>query len=199
MKGWTIFCLLCLSSCGYHYAPESGSPGDISVSIPYIKGDPDGILNNALVYELSSTGHFVCVQSGGVYRVEVEISSDDLDRVGFRYDRDNVKGTLEKNLLGVEDRRSVTAQVIVKKEGEIKPFVGPFTVSAFADYDYTDPGSPQDLLFSTSSGAERSIMQFSLGQLDSYEGAFDDASRLVFKRLSEKIAAALLDNLFEAD
>jgi hypothetical protein len=77
--------------------------------------------------------------------------------------------------------------------------IQPFEVSAFVDYDYTDPGSPQDLMFRPASKNAESIMQFSLGQLDSYEGASDDASSLVFRKLAEKIADQLVWKLAELE
>jgi hypothetical protein len=40
-------------------------------------------------------------------------------------------------------------------------------------------------------------MQFSLGQLDSYEGAYDSTSREVFRKLAEKITEGLVQKLLD--
>jgi hypothetical protein len=40
-------------------------------------------------------------------------------------------------------------------------------------------------------------MQFSLGQLDSYEGAYDSVSRTLFRKLAEKITEGLIQKLLE--
>ncbi len=183
--------MLALCSCGYQssYKPHQEEP--ISLNIPYIKGDVDALLNDALVYQFGSIGHFCCTGNDAEYILQVEILSDTQSRIGFRYDRDNVEGQLEKNLLGVEDRRSITALVSLIEKRSGKVHLGPFEVSASSDYDYTDPGSPRDLLFNASAGASESIMPFSLGQLDSYEGAYDDASKRVFHKIAEKIARGL--------
>jgi hypothetical protein len=185
-----VLVLLLLSSCGYRYSSTEGESAR-TISVPYISGDPDAILNNELVYQLSASGEFSCVQSGGDLVLQVVLLSDTQERIGFRYDRDNPSGSLEKNLLGVEDCRSVVAMVSVLERGSGKPIIGPSEVRASVDYDYTDPGSPRDLLFAKS----QPIMPFSLGQLDSREGAHDDAARPLFWQLSQKIVIGLLSKL----
>ncbi len=192
-KCFYVFIAVLLSSCGYRYASqEEGARRTYTVTVPYIPGDTDAILNSELVYQLSTSGYFRCVQSGGDYIVQATVLSDTQSRIGFRYDRDNATGALEKNLLGVEDRRAVMAQVSLLEKGTSKVIAGPFEVSSDVDYDYIDPGSPKDLLFK-----KQPIIQFSVGQLDSYEGAYDDTSRLVFRKLAEKITAGLVNQLLE--
>ncbi len=95
-------------------------------------------------------------------------------------------------MLGVEDRRAVIAEVSLVDTRSGKIVAGPFEVSSDVDYDYIDPGSPKDLIFKT-----QSIIQLSVGQLDSYEGAYDDTSYLVFRKLAEKITAGLVNQLVE--
>lgn len=186
MRFFLVCCsfLLC-SGCGYRYAGMDGDP--ITISVPYIPGDVDGQLTNELVYQLGTSGYFVCTQTGGEYSLQVEILSDAEERIGFRYDRDNPSGKREKNLLGVEDRRTITAQVTLVQRVSDKEVVGPCEVTASVEYDYTDPGSPQDLLFAK----KEPIMPFSLGQLDSQEGAHDDAARPLFRKLALQIVAGL--------
>jgi hypothetical protein len=186
---------LMLSSCGYHYAEQEDSGKVYTVTVPYISGDSDAILNNALVYQLGSSGRFRCVQSGGEYILQATFLSDNQSRIDFRYDRDNVTGSLEKNLLGVEDRRTVLIRASLVDAQSKKVIVGPFEVSSDVEYDYIDPGSPLDLLFTNASGSSESIIQFSLGQLDSSEGAFDDSSKLLFERLAEKVTEGLVNYL----
>jgi hypothetical protein len=171
--------------------------GTVRVTVPYIPGDANATFNNELVYQLGASGHFVCVPSDGDYILQAAIISDTQSRIGFRYDRDNVSGSLEKNLLGVEDRRAVKAEISFIEAGSGKVVIGPLEVSSDVDYDYTDPGSPRDLLYTPSSGASVSVMQFSLGQLDSYEGAYDSTSREVFRKLAEKITEGLVQKLLD--
>jgi hypothetical protein len=180
--------LVSLASCGYRYTEEeSFSEKGPSISVGYIQGDYDAILNNELIYQLSSGSRFRCVQSGGDYTLRVVMISDEHERIGFRYDRDNPTGALEKNLLGVEDRRIAKVEVSLVESSSGKILLGPHLVSASADYDYTDPGSPRDLLFAR----KLPIIQFSLGQLDSYEGAYDGSARPLFRSLAQKIVMGL--------
>ena len=143
------------------------------------------------MYALASSGDFQVEQSGGKYRLKVELLSDTNDRVGFRYDQDNSEGRLEKNLLGVENRRTIEAKVFLIEAATGKEVVAGEKVTASVVYDYTDPGSPRDQLFSE----KDPIIQFSLGQLDSYEGAFDDCSRSIYRQLSQKIVMGLIGQL----
>ncbi len=186
---WLVIC----SSCGYRYNSFDDSEGAVTLSVPYITGDPDGILTGELIYQLGASGEFSCVRSGAEYALQVVLLSDTHERIGFRYDRDNTSGRIEKNLLGVEDCRRVIAEVSLVDCATGKIVIGPSEVQASVDFDYTDPGSPKDLLFKSS----EPIMPFSLGQLDSQEGAYDDSARALFKQLSSKIVAGLLSRLPE--
>jgi len=182
-----------MGSCGYQYRFHSVDSSEVAtVEIPYIQGDSNALLHNALAYELSCSGHFRPVLSGGDLLLKVSLLEDSQDRIGFRYDRDNPSGTRNKNLLAVEDRRVIRAKVSCIQASSGAVLVDGYEVSSFADYDYTDPGSPQDLLFTAPSGGSESIIQFSLGQLDSYEGGHDAASSPVFKQLAQKIIEGLL-------
>ncbi len=189
----SFFLLLCLSSCGYQYRGQEDSSQAVLLQVPYIPGDVDAMLNNELVYHLTASGFATCVRSGGDFILDVEILSDEQDRIGFRYDRDNPKGHLEKNLLGVEARRSIRAKLSIRDAISGRYVVKPKEIFACVDYDYTDPGSPRDQLFAQSIP----MMQFSLGQLDSKEGAYDTAARPLFRSLAQKIVTEFSCNLSE--
>ena len=197
MKNGLLACLFFLSSCGYRYKTDTDLGKVYSVSVPYIKGDVDAVLNSALVYQLSSSGAFRCVQTGGDYTLQVTFLSDTQRRIDFRYDRDNVSGSLERNLLGVEDRRSVVVLVSLIDAATKEVFVGPFEAASDVEYDYIDPGSPRDLIYTGSLSQTQSIIQFSLGQLDSSEGAYDDSAKLLFKKLGQRISDALIEGLLD--
>ncbi len=190
---YCIIFLLLLCSCGYRYKegdPLEGS-GAISLMVPYISGDSEALFNNELAYSLSTSGQFHVVQSGGALLLKVEIVSDTHDRIGFRYDRDNPGAHLEKNLLGVEARRTLVVAISLLDGVSGRILFGPEKVKSYVDYDYTDPGSPRDLLFSK----KEPIMPFSLGQLDSAEGAYDAAAKPIFRKISHKIVEGLLHKL----
>jgi hypothetical protein len=189
----TFFVLLLLCGCGYRCTDRDANLSAMRIQVPYIAGDTSALLNNELVYQLAASGKFYPVQSGGDAIVQVEIIENTHDRIGFRYDRDNPKGRLEKNLLGVENRRFITAKVCVLDATSGRPLLEPQEVSAAVDYDYTDPGSPRDLLLRS----DIPMMEFSLGQLDSREGAHDAAAKPLFQKLSQKIVMGLVGSFHE--
>ncbi len=168
-----------------------------SISIPYIQGDNRAILNNELVRQLSESGQFYCVQNGGDFVLQVVLAADTEERIGYRYDRDNTSGKLEKNLIGVESRRGLVAEVTLLNAHTEEKVFGPCIVKASADFDYFDPGSPRDLSFVNQKGVPESVLQFSLGQLDSVEGAHDDASVPAYRLLSQKIVLGIMNRLQE--
>lgn len=183
VKFFCLFLAIFFEGCGYHGV----SKDQLAISIPYIQGDSKGNLNRAIAYDLSSNGLFSIVQSNAQRTLEVKIVKDRSDRVGFRYDTDNVSGSLEKNLLGIEDKRSITVEVCLIDSSSGKKLWGPFEISASIDYDYTDPGSPKDLLVVTTP-----MPQFSLGQLDAWDGAYEDAEVPLFHKLAEQITIAII-------
>ncbi len=182
-----------LSACEYKCAFQDREETALSIEVPYIQGDMDAQLNSSLIYELTASGRFSPVQKGGDLLLKVSFVSNAQDRIGFRYDRDNPSGKREKNLLGVEGRHTGEVEVLVIDNRTNKVLIGPCIVSSYIDYDYTDPGSPRDLLFAD----KEPVIQFSLGQLDSSDSAFDDSTKPLSHKLSQKIVQGLLNTLVE--
>lgn len=122
--------------------------------------------------------------------------SDSNDRVGYRYDRDRVSGRRRQNILGIENRRKVTARVTLYDSISGDVLFGPTPITAFVDYDYVDPGSPRDLNTTTPYGTVPTI-RYSYGQLNTVEGAHDDAGPNLYGILSQKILEAIANQLFK--
>ncbi len=188
-----FFSLLVLAGCGgYHFDGAESEAGTVTISVPYIKGDLEGHLNTELIRALSITGVFDCVQDGGELRLDAQITSDGDDRIGYRFDRDPQSGELRDNIVGTENRRTLIATVTLIDNATQAAVLGPQQVKAHSDYDYVDSNSIRDLTFVTKEGVPEKVLDFSLGQLDSVEGAHDDASTLIYRRLAEKIVNGLL-------
>lgn len=192
MKKLVFVFFLLLLGCGYHFEGSQEGDGMISVSIPYIKGDGEGRLNSELAKALSASGMFDYVQNGGELILEAAIIADGDDRIGFRYDRDPTTGKRRDNIVGTENRRSISAQVTLIDAYTHEALVGPQVVEAAADYDYVDSNSIRDLTFITTHGIPQKVLDFSLGQLDSVEGAHDDTSIVVYRCLAQKIVDGLI-------
>lgn len=195
------FLLLCpvlwiLSSCGYQFTSSTFEGEQVTLSIPYIQGDPKAQLNNELVKAFASSGRFHCMQSGGDFFLQVELLSDSNDRIGYRYDRDTSSGKRLQNILAVENRRNLIAKVTLYDSHSGDVIFGPWPVKASADYDYADPGSPRDLDTITPYGPFPSI-RYSYGQLNTVEGAHDDSSVNLYGKLSQTIVQSIVNQLFK--
>ncbi len=184
--------LLFLLSCGYHFEGAQKPEKMVSISIPYIKGDRQGLLNSELISALSSSGMFDCVQNGGEWILKAEIIADGDDRIGYRFDRNPTTGKLRDNIVGTENRRTLSAQVTLVDAQTQKVLIGPEDISAMADYDYVDQNSIYDLTFTPKGGHPQKVLDFSLGQLDSVDGAHEDASIVIYRALAQKILDGLI-------
>lgn len=187
-----IFCLL--SSCAYHYERKLSEP--VVISVPYIKGDREGTLNAQIVKALSASGMFECIHENAEYVLEVAILSDSDSRIGYRYDRNPTSGKLRKNIVGTENRQVLVAEVKVLNSYTQEIILGPQTVKGFSEYDYVDSNSIRDLTFITTDGVAERVLDFSLGQLDSIEGAHDDGLSVAYLDLTDKIVSGVIATVF---
>lgn len=176
--------LICLSSCGYQF---QNADDRLTLSIPYVKGDQEGQLTNELIRQFAYSGFYDYVKADGNLILKVSILGDTTEKIGFRFDRNEFTGQLETNLQPTEDRRTVTAQVVLVNSATGEEIIGPYLVSAYSDYDYTDINSIRSLSFFTPSGRRETVLNFSLGQVDSIEGAQDDAVVPLYRHLAKKI------------
>ena len=191
-KGLLLSILLLMSSCGYRFV---GDGEQKTVTIPYVIGDVEGQLTNALIRQFSSTTQFAYHPNRGQLVLKVELLEDVNDKIGFRYQRQEYTGKIKKKLFPTENRRTLTAQVCLVCTSTDDVVYGPLTVSANADYDYIDEGSLYDLTYLTPSGKLVPILAFSEGQLDSIEGAQDDVLNPLYRKLAQNILSAVFHEL----
>lgn len=187
-----ISSLLLLCGCGYSFEGSEPEGGVVTISIPYIKGDGEGQLNSELAKALSSSGMFDYVQNGGELILEASIIADGDDRIGYRFDRNPTSGELRDNIVGTENRRAMSAEVKLIDSYTHEVVLGPQVIRVTADYDYVDSNSIRDLVFFTTKDSPQKVLDFSLGQLDSVDGAHDDTSFVVYKLLAQKIVDGLI-------
>jgi len=183
-----ILLLLLLCGCGYHTKEEE----QITISVPFIKGDGEGRLTSEIIRAISATGYFEFRKNNGNQELQVAILSEGDDRIGYRYDRNPTTGELRKNIVGTENREIITVEVKLIDTYTQEIILGPEVISASADYDYVDSNSIRDLTFIQPSGHPTTIINFSLGQLDSIEGAHDDAQTPIFRKLAQRIVDGLM-------
>ena len=100
------------------------------------------------------------------WTLRAKITNATNDRIGYRYDRDPKSGNLRDNVMGIENRKTISVEITIEDSQTGKCILGPQIIKAGADYDYDDPNSLQDLSFiNPATGRRATSIQFSLGQL----------------------------------
>ncbi|MBI3236663.1 MAG: hypothetical protein HYZ48_03045 [Chlamydiales bacterium] len=188
-----FFSFQLLTACGYRFEDKDSADGPVTISVPYIKGDVEGRLNGELIRLLSADPRFEYRQNGGTVRLEASVIDDANERIGYRYDRNPSSGRRRKNIVATENRRILTVEVKLIDSYTGEALIGPLHVKARADYDYVDPNSVRDLTFTNSEGESEKVLNFSLGQLDSIEGAHDDTAPALYRQLAHKIVEGLVN------
>jgi hypothetical protein len=165
-----------------------------SISIPYVKDDIEGQLTDELIKAIASSGHFA-YRSGdqGELELRVAINERHTTPIGWRYQKD-VDGSIDKELIVVEGRLQLSVDIELINSISEEKLLGPLTITAFTDYDYYEPNVIQDLSFIDSAGKRQTSIKFSLGQLDSNEGAFD----AIYPSLSCRLAKKIVDRILRA-
>ena len=187
MKTLLLSMCLLFSSCGYHF-PGASNP---SIAVPYVKGDTSGVFTDLLVRELEMRG-WLDYSSDAPYTLETKIVRDDKEQIGWRYDRDPTNANLKDRLRPTEGKRTIAVLVTLKNEQTGEIIFGPKKVTADVDYDYVNFDTITDLAFTPAPGAPlTSVLAFSLGQLDSVEGAQRAALKPLYRKLSILIADGL--------
>jgi hypothetical protein len=181
-----ILLLLLLSGCGYRWQSDSERP---TFEIPYVLGDGDGSLTGEIVRALTVSGIGEVRQWGARYRLQAAIQSAEGQTIGYRRDRQRVNSRNQKNLIAAERRKTVSVTASLYEGDQI--VLGPFTVEGFADFDYVDGDSIQDLVFIAPNGSRQVVLPFSLGQLESSEAAEEAAMRPLNAQIARKIVEVL--------
>lgn len=185
-----IVCLLflVLAGCGYQSIASGDRP---TLSIPYVRGDEEGLLTSAVIAEMNRTGLYDYVSSGGELELKIAFVGGHEEVIGYRYDRTEKKGKIQRNVLATENRRHAAVEVTLYRASEDEPVLGPVVVTASADFDYVDVSTIRELAFISPSGKREKVIDFSEGQLDSVEGAQDNVAAPLYSDLAKKIAEVI--------
>ena len=185
-------CCLCLYGCGYHFegSQETLTSSSLGISIPYVMGDQEGKLTDALIKQVSLSGFFH-YQADAHLQLQASILQDQNEQIGYQYDRDPIKGSLIKRLIPNEGRRELVVEISLIDLRENQTLLGPLKVKGSSDYDFVNSDSIRDTSFIDPSGKRESVLFFSLGQLDSFEGASASAATPLYQKLSQKIVQGL--------
>ena len=182
---------LLLSGCGYHVYDREITSHFPTISVSYFSGDHDGMLTDAVIKGLCTSGEFEYASRGGTLILEGAIISDSSEHIGYQYDRHPISNARINRLVPNEGRREIKVRISLIDSLSQKVLYGPFDVSATSDYDFVDSDSLQDTSFIDNSGTRQSVLFFSLGQLDSAQGAHTTSRTPIHERLAVKIVEGI--------
>ncbi len=188
---FSLFLSCLLIGCGYRTYEGELSCHYPTLSIPYIEGDINGEFTAKLTHQIATLSDFRIVRDRGDLILQAKILKDDTHHIGYQYDRKKISGERIERLIPNEGRRVLLVEFSLYERGTNCLVKGPFQVEATADYDFVDPDSVVNVTFLNPSGTRLSVLDFSLGQLDSSEGARDAARHPLYTQLAKKIASGI--------
>lgn len=199
MKKILNYCIfLLLFSCSSYRCVVPETLIGKSINVPYVQGDRDGRLTEAIVNQLVTAGAFSYKHFGADYSLCVRITDIQNNNIGYKKER-NPDGSIRKNLMPIEGRESIFAEVALKSNLTGKSIWGPWPISADIDYDFVDQDSSKDLSFINKKGVKHTVLSYSLGQLESVACAQDSATFPLYKNLAKNIIRALIAEFKEND
>lgn len=186
-----FLCLFFLHACGYRVSDGALYQEHQTIGVPFVKGDMDGRLTSALISSITRSTKLKYTQTSPDITLKSEIIKTEFETIGYQYDVRESNEQLINRLVPIEGRWKVVVKLELIDSSTNEVIEGPFEVDAFCDYDFVNFDTFRDLTFVDQSGSTRSVLQFSLGQLDAREGARDAALSVVYKNLAEKITRGL--------
>jgi hypothetical protein len=193
MKKWGIPLLIFLAGCGYHHYPTSAQ---YKFDVPFIKGDKDGQLTASVIKSLSKSPFLQYDPSQPQILITANIDSAEAEQIGYQYRMKDNDSEVQDRLVPNEGRRSVIVTFQIKTPQDSEPYK--MVVEGNSDYDFVDPDSFKALAFNAPNGELVTVLAFSLGQLDSEEGAklasFSPCYGQVAAKFSERLSRYISQN-----
>ncbi len=170
MKYLPFLLLALLGSCGYHCGTGALAEKYETISIPYVVGDKEGAMTQALIGKISTQSMLRYANDDGDLRLKVCLSGPKSQNIGYRSAPKN-----EKVIVANEGRLTQEATVTLIDCARSCTVLGPFKVIATFDYDFqSDMSTVND-------------HAFSLGQLEMNTLAKVAATPPLYNLLAEKI------------
>lgn len=178
MRNWLAgFILLTFTACGYQVGDNGLLSSYKTVSVPYIQGDVTGALTTAVIDEISSLGSTAYVLSSADLELKMEVKESRSENTGYQFPKD----VSEDNRLVASQKREemlLSIELVDTRTGEA--LFPTHYLTAGTEYSFLPIGR-----------AEENILQFSLGQLDSQEGAMDFSSLNLNQQMAQKVVEYL--------
>src|SRR5665647_2088529 len=129
-KSLIIGAFLLLSSCTTCTFSRS-SDENISLQVPYVKGDETGDLTNCIIIALGTKAN-VHINQDSRYSVAIQILDDTKETIAYRFKHADKKN----DLVSCENRICMLAQVDIIDTYTKKTIRGPGYIRGSAEYDH---------------------------------------------------------------
>ncbi|MBA3602801.1 MAG: hypothetical protein H0W50_04005 [Parachlamydiaceae bacterium] len=166
--------LFTFSSCGYRPGYGKNSSRFMTLSVPYVYGDEDGDLTNAIVHEIVTCSPFEHRTENGQLALIVKLIGVEDDNIGFRYEHVHGK-KYKRSIIPAETRSIAKAEVSLVNATTMCSVIPTVILSASIDFDHEYNATRHD------------SNVFSLGQLSDADSAFAAARHPLNRRLAQKI------------
>jgi hypothetical protein len=176
-----LFGWFCLVGCQYQFGHGELSQRYTTISVPYVEGDQKGELTTEIIRQLSTSGAFRYVNTGGDLILKVKFLELRDENIDFRYDRKK-KGELKNSIIPTETRFTALVEVLIVESGTGEIIRGPTRVTASTEFDHT--------YYTT----RDKINIFSLGQLSDIDVARDAAMHPLNRHLAERVVDYVMNS-----
>ncbi|MCY3975200.1 MAG: hypothetical protein OXF02_06655 [Simkaniaceae bacterium] len=187
--------LLPFAGCGYRpstpfpLSEKALSPSH-TIRVTKIAGDDEGKLAEALIREIGFSGILSYSEEGDL-TLSATIIRNETTHIGWRYDRDAKTGARINRLVPDEGRQSVTIRFSLLSTETGERVYGPFETEGRSHFDFIDANSPQDASFFDGRGVRGSTLSFSMGQLDSREGARENNLSYLYQKIAYEMVRGM--------
>ena len=192
-----VFSLFLFTGCCYRLVGKSEEGLALTkIAIPYIEGDLDGKLTEALIKALSKSPQLEYSKKHEALVFEGKIIENSLEYFGYQYDREPLSNERKNRLIPNEGTRVMALSFSLIEAKTCKVLLGPIHVSADQDFDFVDSDSLLDNFYINPNGNLEPVLFFSLGQLDTKEGAKNGALFPLYEKLSDKVIEGIEQAFF---
>lgn len=166
----SVLCFLCVG-CGYRFGNQSLVDRFSTIGVPYIEGDDQGFLTQAVIHEIAYKGVLPYRVCGADLLLKVCLLQPTNENIGYTF----ATTTKKKIVVANEARLTISAKVTLVNAASGKALAPPVVLSSALSYDFEPDLSTIN------------FHDFALGQLETQRIAEEDAMTPLYALLAQKI------------
>jgi hypothetical protein len=182
-----------LTGCGYQVL--SSNQPVLAFTVAPIQGDNDGVFLQTIirVAETYPGVEYQAFDAPCVLKAKFVHHSN--DHIGYKYQTEDGSGEIINRLSPTEGQHTLEVELMLVDAITQKKIVGPKQIEVTVDYDFVDSKSYNDLTFINPLGLTRTVLDYSLGQLDSEEAATIGSKERLYQKTAHEILSFLIATL----